>query len=60
MIDNIVVSFYVKPAAGNTSQIKFGSWDPSAIEGEMLMYKCTSAQSWALDGQQFNLGSVDL
>jgi hypothetical protein len=60
MIDNIVVAFYVNPETGNTSQIKFGSWDKSAIDGQMLMYKTTSTTSWALDGQQFFLGATDL
>jgi len=60
MISNMIVAFYVKPQSGNTSTIKFGSWDKNAIKGTLLMYKTTSPFSWALDGQQFKLGANDL
>lgn len=60
MIDHCIVSFYVKPESGNTSQIKFGSWDKSAFDGELLMFRTTSQYSWALNANQFKLGAVDL
>jgi hypothetical protein len=59
MIENIVVAFYVMPDAGNHSQIKFGSWDRSAVDGELRMYTTLSTATWALTSSKFTLGSRD-
>ena len=60
MIENVMVSFFVKPGRGTQSSIKFGSWDPNAIASGFRMYKTTSPHSWAVDAVQFKLGDTDL
>ena len=52
------MSFYVKPETGNTSQIKFGSYDVSATDGPMLMFKTVSDISWVIKGNSFKLGDT--
>jgi hypothetical protein len=40
MINHPVVSMYTRSEMGNSSTIKFGSWDQSGLEnGEMKMYQ---------------------
>lgn len=50
VIDHLVVSFYVNLNEGNSSQIKFGSFDRIALSQgyHLTMYKTLDTQSWAL------------
>ena len=60
MIDNIIVSFWVRPKSGNNSQIKFGGWDESATSGPLNMYKTVSPYSWAINADKITLGTNTL
>lgn len=60
VIDNIVVSFWVRPKSGNNSQIKFGSWDESATAGPLNMYKTVSPYSWAINADKILLGATEI
>ena len=57
-IDHMIVSFYVKMEAGNSSIIKFGSYDKLALkEGCALeMFKTQTVKSWDLRATKFFLG----
>ena len=57
-IDHMIVSFYVKMESGNSSIIKFGSYDKIALkEGAKLeMFETRSVKSWDLTSTKFYLG----
>jgi hypothetical protein len=52
-ISHITASFYIRAAAGNSSIIKFGSYDEQGIAPGMAMatYKTKSISSWNLMGR---------
>jgi hypothetical protein len=45
---------------GNSSVVKFGSWDPSALAPgrPLTMIRTTSARTWALAASEFKLAGV--
>lgn len=57
----MVVSFYVRMEAGNSSVIKFGSYDASGIEGEdpksLRVFHTIATNSWSLRANNFRLGT---
>ena len=57
-IDHNVVSFYVRMESGNSSVIKFGSYDESGIEpGHRLrVFKTIAINSWSLRANNLKLG----
>lgn len=59
-IDHMIVSFYVKMESGNSSIIKFGSYDKLALKegSELDMFETRSVKSWDLIGTKFYLGDI--
>ena len=57
-IDHMVVSFYVKMESGNSSIIKFGSYDKLALQpgSELDMFQTQSVKSWDLTSTKFFYG----
>jgi hypothetical protein len=46
---------------GNSSVVKFGSWDPSALASgqELNMIRTTSSRSWSVAASEFRLNGVN-
>lgn len=62
IIDHIVVSFYVRMESGNSSVIKFGSYDESGIEpgNALKVFKTLATNTWSLRANNFKLGTQTL
>jgi len=57
-ISNNVVAFYTRMEDGNSSHIKFGGWDQSAIAegGSLVMVRTRDVNSFQLNAHQFYIG----
>jgi hypothetical protein len=57
-IDHMVVSFYVRMESGNSSVIKFGSYDESGIEpgSRLCVFKTVALNTWSLRANNLKLG----
>jgi len=53
-----VVSFYVRMESGNSSVIKFGSYDESGIEpgSRLCVFKTVALNTWSLRANNLKLG----
>jgi len=56
-IDNSVVMFNIDLALGNSSIVKFGGYEESALKGEMNIYNTTTSDQWMLTAKGFTFGS---
>jgi len=58
-ISHNVVSFYTQNAPGNSSVIKFGSWDTAGMapDASMKMFRTRDLNSWQLKANQFAFGN---
>ena len=56
IIDHATVSVYVRTDfdSGN-SHVKFGSWDKSAIEGELYQIRTVGTTSWTIKAGRMSL-----
>lgn len=55
----MIISFYVDLKEGNSSLIKFGSYDKLGFDGEDLdMFETKSIKTWDLNAPKFYLGKI--
>jgi hypothetical protein len=55
IIDHMVVSIYIREHSGNSSHIKFGSYDPHAHVGELLLFRTKYTNQWVLNAKNFKI-----
>jgi hypothetical protein len=62
IIDNLVASFYIKAAQGNSSSIKFGSYDETGIApgATLEMFATANKGTWNLNARNFKANNHDL
>lgn len=53
LIDHIVIAMYVEMEQGNSSVIKFGSYDPDALTTELVLFRTVASSTWSLQARNF-------
>lgn len=54
-IDHLIFGLYIREEYGNSSNIKFGGWDPSALQpgASLITFRTYSPQHWDLKADNF-------
>jgi len=51
---------YVEMEEGNTSQVKFGSYDELALTSDLGILKTYNEYTWSMKAKDFKLGDKDI